>query len=173
MKTLLVPLALIAVLVLAFGALTAACDGDDALTLEQFFQRMEEVSDEFLADRAPLEEELGEITDESSVDEALDLLRQDADLLEGFVDELDDLNDPDEAADLMDETVSAGRDLVRVVRDAIDDAEGAESMEEVFAILWSEEIGATAERFDQGCLDAEQLAADNGITVDLDCDEDE
>ena len=170
MKTRLVPLAVIAVLVLAFGAIAAACDGDDALTLEEFFQRMEEVGDEFKADSAPLEEELGQLTEESSPDEALDIIQRQADLIEAFVDDLDDLSPPDEAADLMDEAVSAGRDVVQALRDGIDDAEGAESIEEVFANFETEEASS---RFDQTCLDAEQLAADNGITVDLDCDEDE
>jgi hypothetical protein len=170
MKTRLVPLALIAVLVLAFGAIVAACDGDDALTLEEFFQRLEQVADEFEADSAPLEEELGQLTEESSPDEALDIIRRQADLIEDFVDELDDLSPPDEAADLMDEVVSAGRDVVQALRDGIDDAEGAESIEEAFANFETWEVST---RFDQTCLDVEQLAADNGITIDLDCGEDE
>lgn len=170
MKTRLVSLALITALVLAFGAVAVGCDGDedDALTLEEFFQQMEETGNEFAADSDLLEEELAQLTEQSSPDEALDIIGRQADLIEDFVDELDDLDAPEEAADLMDETVSAGRDLVQALRDGIDNAEGAESLEDVFASFETMEVGS---RFEQTCLDAEQLAADNGITIDLDCEE--
>jgi hypothetical protein len=59
---------------------------------------------------------------------------------------------------------------VQALRDGIEDAEGAESIEEAFAGFDTEEA---ASRFDQTCLDTEQLAADNGITIDLDCGEEE
>jgi hypothetical protein len=68
----------------------------------------------------------------------------------------------------MDESVSAGRDVVQALRDGIEDAEGANSIQEAFASFETEEAGS---RFDQTCLDLEQLAEDNGITVDLDCPE--
>ncbi len=55
----------------------------------------------------------------------------------------------------------------------IDEAENAESIEDFFAVFETGEFNTAIERFDQACLDAEQLAADIGITVDLDCDEDE
>lgn len=175
MKTRLVHLVLIAMLVLAFGAIAAACgdNGDDTLTLEEFFQQVEELDDQFEADAAPLEEELAQLTEESSLDEVLDIVGRQADVIEDFVDELDGLSPPDEAADLTDETVSAGRDVVQALRDGIEDAEGAESIEDIAELFAGFETAEAGSRFEQACLDFEQLAADNGIAVDLDCEEDE
>lgn len=156
-----------------FGSLLAACGDDgDELTLEEFFLRVEELDDQFEADSAAVDEEFDQLTEDASPDEALDLIRRTADLIEGFVDDLDDLNAPEEAVDVRDEAVTAGRDVARVVRDAVDEASGAETLEDLegfFAIFETEE--AVFDRFEQACLDAEQLAADNAITVDFDCED--
>jgi len=167
-----VTVALLVVAMFALGVVASACDGDggdDELTLEEFFQELQALDDELEAQFAELEEPFEALGEDSSVDEAADILQQQADLIQDFVDRLDDLNPPDEAADLLDEAVSAGRAAADAFQNAIDDARDAESLDELFGVFETGDIDAAFERFDEGCLDAEQLAADNDITVDLNC----
>lgn len=68
--------------------------------------------------------------------------------------------------------MSAAREVARVVKEAVEDAEGAETMadlDEFFAFFETEQDAF--DRFDEVCFEAEQLAADNGITVDLNCEQ--
>ena len=172
MKARFVPLALIATLLLTFGALAAAC-GDDALTVEEYFLRLEELDNSLEAESAELEAAFDVLIETSTIEEASGLLQQQTDLIEEFVDGIDGLNPPDEAVDLHEEAVSAGRELVEALREVIDATDSPASLEEFFAPFESVEFQAAENRFTQVCLDAEQLAADNGISVDFDCDEDE
>ena len=176
MKARFLALALFGSLMLAFGAIAAGCDGNgggDALTLEEFFQRVQELDNDFEAKAADLGAQAEGLTEESSVDEAVALFRQQVGLIEEFVTNLDALEAPPEAADLVEEAVSAGNEAETALNDAIDEASDAETLDELFAVFAAPEVEAAFTRFDQVCLDAEQLAADNDITVDLNCEEDE
>ena len=172
MKARFLALALCGSLMLAFGAIAAGCGGDgDALTLEEFFQRVQELDNDFEAKAADLGAQAEGLTEESSVDEAVALFRQQVGLIEEFVTNLDALEAPPEAADLVEEAVSAGNEAATALNDAIDKASDAETLDELFAVFAAPEVEAAFTRFDQVCLDAEQLAADNDITVDLNCGE--
>ena len=177
MKTRYLPLTLIAALFLAFGAIAAACGGGDgALTLEEFLQRVEELDDEQTTREGEIEAQLGDLEtleEAEALARIRDLFPQFVALLVDFVDGLAALEPPEEAADLHEEAVSAGREVVRLFSDLVGEVENAESIEDFFAAFENEEFQVAVERFDQACLDAEQLAADNGIEIDLDCDEDE
>ena len=175
MKKRFVPMVLIAGALLAFGAIAGACGGDDnggaTLTLEEFFRQVEALDGEFEAKADELGAQAEELTEESSVDEAVALFRQQVGLIEEFVTNLDALEAPPEAADLVEEAVSAGNEAATALNDAIDKASDAETLDELFAVFAAPEVEAAFTRFDQVCLDAEQLAADNDITVDLNCGE--
>lgn len=159
-------------LVLALGAISAACgDGGATLTLEQFFERLQEIDDDFEARSSDLETEFANLGEEEFLQQAPPLLRRQAELLGEFVDGLSALDPPEEAADLHDEAVAAGREAEELFRQQIDEAEAADSIEALFTAFESEELTSAFDRFDQACLDAEQLAADNGITVDFSCAE--
>ncbi len=106
-------------------------------------------------------------------EQAPDLFGEQGELVGEFVDGLAELDPPEDAAELLDEAVSAGRDVAEQFGGLADEVEAAESIGEVIAVFETEEFNAAIERFDQTCLDAEQLAADNGIAVDLYCDENE
>ena len=158
---------------LGVTAFASACDdgGGDALTLEEFFQRVQELDNDFEAKAADLGAQAEGLTEESSVDETVALFRQQVGLIEEFVTNLDALEAPPEAADLVEEAVSAGNEAETALNDAIDEASDAETLDELFAVFAAPEVEAAFTRFDQVCLDAEQLAADNDITVDLNCEE--
>lgn len=164
-------------LLLGAGLFAASCvvglggGGGDALTLEEFFAEVEALDNKFESEVADVEAGFGELDESSSVEDAVDLLEQEVDVVEGFVDSLDGLEAPDEAADIHEEAVSAGRAVVQAFRDAIDESSDAESVEDFFSPFEAGELDPVFERFDQACLDAEALAAENNITVDLNCGE--
>lgn len=161
---------------LAFAGLATACGGDGGNggpTLEEFFQRVDELDDEFEADEAALDAQFNALDEDEILDEAPALLGQFRDLAEAFVDDLEALEAPDEARALQDAAVEAGRAVVAAFDDVIEQVGDAETPEEFFRLFEDEEFTAALERFEQVCFDAEQLAADNGITVDLNCEDEE
>ena len=165
--------ALVAVMVILVGALAAACgDGGGELTLEEFFRELEAIDDEFEAEAAALEPQFQVLTADTTVAEVLPLLRAQSDLIEGFVDEIEDLKAPEEAQAIQDEAVIAGREVVETFDGLMEGAENVGTLEELITIF-DEDAAFTAadDRFTQACLDAEQLAADNSITVDLNCND--
>src|SRR3990172_11548641 len=166
MKVRFVPLALITSLLLLFGAVAAACDGDgngEALTLEEFFREVEALDDEFETRSDEIDATIDDLSEEEFLEQAPDLLGEQAGLVREFIDGLSELEPPDEAAELHAEAVSAGREVVDIFNSFVGDVEAAESIDELFAVFDQEEFDAAFERFEQVCFDAEQLAADNGI----------
>jgi hypothetical protein len=167
-----VALAGIAGLSLALGVVAAACGGDgggDSLTLEEYFQRLDELDNKLTEQTDALEPRLESLSEAEALEQLPEILTQQGALFEDFSDGLADLDPPAEAEDLHIEAVDALGDLVDANRDARDQAEGVDSfadLEEVFG----EDLTAAEARITQVCLDAEQLAADNDITVDLDCE---
>ena len=174
MKARFLALALLGSLMLAFGAIAAGCDdngdgGGDGLTLEEFFQRVEELDDDFEARNAEIEAEFEELSDEETLDQGPDLLGRLAELVGEFVDDLAALNPPEEATDLLEEAVSAGRNVEDTFDGLVAELEGAQSLDDLFSFFEDPDFNAARGRFSQVCYDAEALAADNDITIDLNC----
>jgi len=167
-------------LLLASGLFAAACalvgvgggGGGGALTLEEFFAELEPLDDRFEADSNEIDARFDTLSDEEVLDQAPDLLQEQAALISEFMDGLEDLEAPDEAADLQEQMVSAGRRVVDSFEAALSEVEDAATLDELFAVFDNDEdFSAAIERFDEVCLDAEALAADNDITIDLNCEE--
>lgn len=173
MRTRLLAIPLIAIVAVVGGWSAVACgnDGGGALTLEEFFQRVDELDEDLEAKSAELDEEFDALGDEPTIDEAVGIFRQQIALVDEFVSDLEALDAPPEAEDLLAEAVSAGGEVVQIFNEQVDQAEGAATLDEFFASF--DEVGTDAafQRFEQVCLDAEQLAADNEITIDLDCED--
>ena len=178
------PVALIGAVLLTVGAIAAACGGDGdggggdggggELTLEEYFQRVEELDDELQADEAALDEQmeqdLASVTDEQ---DALDLVRDgfEAQLanVEDFVDDLDSLDPPAEVEDAHNEAVAAQRDFLVLFRDILDQLGDSDSFDAVDALFGTDEFAAAEERATQSCLAVEQIGVSNGFDVDFDC----
>jgi len=169
-------LALILILssALTIGIVAAACDDDGGgggtVTLEEFFVALQALDDDLEEKSAELDAEGEALGEDATVDEAVAILRQQVELIEEFVNDLDALEAPPEAADLLEEAVSAGGEVVRLFGELLDEAEGTETLDEFFSAFDDAETDAAFQRFEQVCLDLEQLAADNDITVDFNCD---
>jgi len=161
------------VFLLAVGAGACTDGGGGALTLEEFFQRVEELDADFEAGNAEIEAELGELSDEEALDQGPDLLGRLAELVGEFVDELAALDPPEEATDLLEEAVSAGRNVADTFDGLVAELEGAQSLDDLFSFFEDPDFMAARGRFSQVCSDLEQLAADNGITIELNCEDEE
>jgi len=179
MKARFLALALFGSLMLAFGAIAAGCDdtgdgGGDGLTLEEYFQRVDELDNELTEQSDALFAPLEDVQDP---DEATDRLReivpQQGALLQDFRDGLGDLDPPSEVEELHNDVLEAFDELIAGFGDIVGQLDGIESFEDLDALFTDSEFAAADERLTQVCLDAERLAADNEIAVDLNCGEDE
>ena len=176
-------LAIIASLLVVAGSFAAACGGDDggggdALTLEEFFQRIDVLDDEYAARTEALEAEFDEaFADVESVDEVIDAAQsffdEGAAAIEKFVEGIADIDPPAEAEDLHDRVVEAGRTVVELFSDAINEIEEISTEEEFEALFEDSAIEDAFDRFTAVCLEAQAMANDNGIDVEFNCDEEE
>lgn len=171
-RLLMAALAMGALLLVALAAGACDDDGDGVVSLDEYFRQIDELDNELATSSDALEGQFDAL-DTASVDEARDLFDQQIDLLDGFLDDLDAIDPPEEAANAHDEALSAGRELATALRSAIDRAADAASIEEFFSLFDDPELDAADTRLTEACLDLEQIAADNAITVDLDCEDEE
>jgi hypothetical protein len=183
MNTRLIPLALTVALLLSLGVV-AGCGDDNgdgnggALTLAEYFEKLDELDETFAAESDAIEAEMDEaLTDLEDEDEIIDLFsqsfRDQLDNMEDFMGELGDLEPPAEVEEVHDEAVAAFQESTELLNGFIDDLGDAESISD-FEALDDAALEAASERRTQACLDVEQSAADNGIDLDLSCgDEDE
>jgi len=166
-------------LLLASGLFAGACTGDDskdALTLEEFFQQVQEADDAEAARSDAIDQELEAATADAEEAEAVDATKERfpdyIDSLDQFISDLEGLEPPEEAQDLHEEAVNAGQDAIAAFRAFSDDnLDDVATFAELGEIFNDPELMAAFERFDQACLDAEALATENDITIDLNCEE--
>jgi hypothetical protein len=170
-----VPLLVVAILVLAFGAIVAACDSDGggSLTLDEYFRTLEQLDQDKDDRNTELEEQFD--TDVAAVDseeEALDVSREflgaGVSNLKDFVDGLDDINPPAEVEEAHNMAVDAGRKAVEAAEGAVkvlDDAESAADLEAAF----SGDLEEAGREFEETCVNLQAIADENKIEVDLDC----
>ena len=169
-----VPSALIVVLLVAFGAIAAACGGGgEPLTLREYFQRLAKVFTdaderfEALTDQCveDVEPEGAEIEATRCFFDASVRVFRDA------LDETNDLDPPAEAEAAHEELVNAGADLAQFIGEfgeQLADTESASELEELFG---EESFADAGERFEEACFDLEEIARENDIEVDLDCED--
>ena len=170
--------AVIACLLVVAGSFAAACGSDDdgdPLTLEEFFQQIEDLDNDYEARTVSLEADLDEaFADIESVDEAIDAAQsffdEGAAAIETFVEGIADIDPPAEAEEFHDEVVEAYRTVVDLFSDAVDQIEETTTEEEFDALF---ETSALEDAFDEVCQDAQAFADDRGISVDFNCGDEE
>jgi hypothetical protein len=163
---------LIAALLLACAGAGAGCNDDgDALTLEEYYERVAELDDEATAELDRTSGLLDEL-DEQQFDEARDLLRQQLAAFEGFADGLADLDPPSEVEDAHGEATEGLAEFTEAYGEALDELEGIDSIEEAAGVFEDLDRGG-AERAGDACRSLEETAAANDIDVDLSCGDEE
>lgn len=166
--------------------IVAACGDDDAgspeatatapeqLTLEQYFQRFEAVladlNDQFEVLLAQFPQALEDPA------QAPEFFEASAAHIRAGLDQLDDINPPVEVVELHNDFLDAGGSMAKASEDFADqlaDVESVQELQEALEQPLEEQFGAVERRFDAACFALEDVAADNGIAADLDCEEEE
>lgn len=144
-----------------------------ALTLDEYFAELERIGDD--ADTASDEIELPGLDADASFDESraafVDYFEQATDIVEDGVQDIRALDPPDEASDAHDRYVEGLAKIMDASNDLLDEIEDADE-EEFDEILGGEDpFEAIDDEVTEACADLQAIADDNGVDVDLDCDE--
>ena len=169
-------LLLIAATTLA-AVIAAGCTDDsktDTLTLEQYFAELERIGDD--AEAAVDDIEFPDVAADASFEESRDALAQffgaSADIAEDAVDDIRGLNPPEDVEDEHDRYVGALENIPSISSDLEERIRDAETEDEYAEIVGTddpfEEVG---DEITNACEALQQIAEDNEIEVDLQCDE--
>lgn len=171
----------LAAMLAAVGALLAACgdSGGDSLTLEEYFTRFEAIDQTADQEIGMLYADFPTVSDEElfSDEENLPLIKN---LLQGFpevledaVDEVDQLDPPSEVEEAHNDLIAAGRDLVMAHKSAASEIADVETIGEAEGLVMTVdgELTAGQERFDAACRALVAVGTDNGLTVNVSCDD--
>lgn len=151
----------------AFGGWACTDDKGNALTLEEYFQQLDELDNQS-SDRG---DALFADIDLTDLDAVKGAYAEFPDIVEDFITGLEDLNPPDEAKDAHDEAIAAAEGFREVLNDAVDEAQNATALDDLQQIGEGEAFTEADDRFTSACLDLEEIATDNNIEVDLDCED--
>jgi hypothetical protein len=169
MKTRLLALAVALGVLAGFGVAAGACTSSDgsALTLEEFFQQVDELDNRSNDQFGELDSQLGVDPD---IDAFIEIFPQYVDVFDDLLAGLEDLEPPAEAKDAHDEAVEAGQAFREEFAGLVENAGDAATVDEVFAAA-DEAFDAADQRFTDACLALQGIADENSITVALDCED--
>ncbi len=167
----------IGVSLLVLGINAAGCDGDDELTLEEYFGQVEALDEEATAQTEALgfPEEQEFASEEEQIEAFREFFEGSVRIFTDLVDALDDIDPPAEVEGPHEEAVAAGTELVDTFQDLTDRMADVESTSELEALFEEDdpEVEAASDRFDNACFALEDIADANGIAFDLECDDEE
>ncbi len=155
---------------IGLAGLATACDEDGgSMSMGEYFQEFEELGDESDAKSDEINEQSDDIGP-GEFDKLRDLTEDARDVLEDFINDVDELDPPAEVEDAHDRFLDAASgfvdefdDIIREFFDEDDEDALADGAAALNAVDFSAVGGA--------CDELQQLANDNGIDVDLGCDE--
>ena len=167
-----------AALLVGLAAFGVACkNGGGSLTLEEYFQKIDEVQNNNDATFATQEASQGEQSADASGEELATFVRDSitasADTLRDSAGKADDIDPPDEVA-------GPHADIVAAINNAVTALDGmADSMPDTVTLadleqgtfFDNEELNAAFDSLATACNTLEEIATANNITVDLACDE--
>jgi hypothetical protein len=160
----------IAAVVLLLGAFTVACDddGDGVVSLDEYFQQLDELDDEFEAASTELDNKIEASED---LDEIRGYMGDQVGAFDDFIGGLEELDPPAETEEPHNDAIEGLKDFRDELSTAVDEAGDAETVDALFASF--DDLDFTGlEQAQTACNELAQIAADNSITVDLNCDED-
>lgn len=154
--------------------LFAACGGDDESSLDVYFTDIQVMDDEFKDRTNAIEFGGGDGSDEDALRAGRASIESITDVLRDFVDDLDTLTPPSLAAVEHEASVKAGRELIQRYVDLSGRLREASTPAELGDLLIEDmELGPAVERFQATCRLLNEVAADNGISVDFNCGDEE
>lgn len=168
---LLVPL-LATLLLLALGTTAVAC-GDGGLSLDEYFQRVDELDEATDAQLEELQDAFPGAYEQPAP--TRDFFNAALPIFTHFVDALDEIDPPSEVEDAHNEAVASGRAFTEALEDFADRLAGVETsseLEDLFSELDEDpEFTAAEERFDAACFALQDIADANDIEIELDCED--
>ena len=161
---------LVAISLLIVGSLAVACGGaDETLTFEEYFARFDELGDQFEAGL----QEAGTDVPTDNEDDALSVIRENlvspVALYAIFVRGVSELKPPDGITSEHEELEEAMRAFGDVLTEYSGEISNVASMEELQALASNEALEAAGTRAEEACLALQQIAANAGIELDLNC----
>jgi hypothetical protein len=157
-------------LLVAVGTIATACGGgDNELTLEAYFQRVEAIASDIDARLEPLQADLEGATDDPTV--FRDVFVEYVAIIRDAAAKVSALEPPAEVQEAHNEF----RDALAALGDEFDGVAGqlgeAQSSADVLAVLQQSDsqLSAVQERLSTACLALQGIADENGITADLRC----
>ncbi len=165
-------LLVIGVLLPALGAIAAACGGGE-LSLEEYFQQVDQAGDEFDTRIEGLEDAFPEAFEEPAV--TRDFFTAAIPIFRDFIDGLAAIDPPAAVEDEHNEAVAAGEAFEERIEEFVNQLADVETSSELEDFFTEEdpEFTAAEERFDAACLSLQGIADENGIAVDLECEDEE
>jgi hypothetical protein len=164
---------LLAALAVAAALLVSCSGGDDALSLDDYFEQLAAIDARFEEDGDAIDDPFDTPADASLEDRQARI--EDArgslePVFEQYEESLADLDPPDEVRDQHDNYVAAMDAFIEAFEQWLTDLEDAPSNEEFDALLEAVPVGAAAERAVDACNELQSIADDSDINVDLKCD---
>ena len=162
---------------LGLVVLIAACGGDndsDESNLREYFGRLQTLTDEVrdraattVADPTNLDP-----SDPATFDNIASVFDESLDIYRDFVDDVRDLNPPNEARDAHDTLIDTLDAFLGSNEELIDQIENADTEAAFSAIFANAAADIEVVPVDAACGNLQQVAADNNISVNLDCGDD-
>ncbi len=171
MKLRLLPLALIAALLLAFGAIAAGCGGEEALALEEYFRQLSEAKHELgagLRDPTPPNASTT-LSEEQQLQALADSFTEGIPFVEHFLAEIEMLRPP-EAVTVEHNQIVEETSLFLAVMNRVSEKIGAlETVDELDPLFERERYSQAAFRARDACTQLQLIADKNEIDVNLVC----
>jgi hypothetical protein len=159
---------------LAVASAGWACkdDSGDSLTLEEYFQQIEALDDNT---QTRVDAAFEEITDEGDVQQFRDAIKKLGPALEDAAEDLGDIDPPSEVKAEHKAFSDALENWAEVTTDEARDIDNikASTPDELFVAFEETGFGAAQDDFNSACKDLLQVAIDNNIDLNMNCDDEE
>ena len=165
---------LFAALLLTLGAIGAACGGDGALSLEEYFREVEQLRGDVVRQSERLQDGFDRAinladSEEATVQAFRDFFTDASAIFAEFVTDIDALEPPDAVADAHREAVEAFEDSQVAISNFSARLNQVESEAELDGLFETFDSEPAFDRFEEACLALQEIADDNAIAVDLAC----
>lgn len=158
--------------VAVFGGWACSDDSGGELTLEAYFEKLDEQADE-LAARGDDMDAVFEASEEPTMEEVEAALDEFSGHVDDFVSEMNGIDPPAEVEEAHGALVSAAGAAGDAFSDVASGAGAAESVEAAFSGEAGDAAFTAVEEFVGACLELEGIADANNIEVSLDCEDQE
>jgi hypothetical protein len=163
----------IAATLLTLGAVAVGCGGTEALSAEEYFNRLEAIANETQEKESaaqPSEEDSASLTPDEVKERGAKFLNSSAAINEDALKKVEDLKPPDDLQEAHGRLVAAEDDMAKRFRDFAAEVRDIppEDVEDFFNSQVF--VESTFADFDAACSALQDLADDKDIDVDLSCE---